>query len=200
MCGRYTLRTSVETLAKRFELDEYPSSISASYNIAPTQGVAAVIAEDGKRKLEMLHWGLIPSWADDPSVGNRMINARGESVSTKPSFRKAFKNHRCLVLADGFYEWQKTGNGKQPYYIRMEDDSPFAFARVSVTCVGTMSSPHTSRLSSGSITSEHYRDVRARAWAFVFDCYRKKEATRPGGPNDAKESEVGCAATQQYTR
>ena len=128
MCGRYTLRTSVETLAERFELDEYPSSISASYNIAPTQGVAAVIAEDGKRKLEMLHWGLIPSWADDPSVGNRMINARAESVSTKPSFRKAFKNHRCLVLADGFYEWQKTGDGKQPYFIRMEDDSPFAFA------------------------------------------------------------------------
>jgi putative SOS response-associated peptidase YedK len=64
----------------------------------------------------------------DPSVGNRMINARAETVSTKPSFRKAFKNHRCLVLADGFYEWQKTANGKQPYYIRMEDDSPFAFA------------------------------------------------------------------------
>jgi len=128
MCGRYTLKTPVETLAERFELDEYPSSISASYNIAPTQGVATVIAEDGKRKLEMLHWGLIPSWADDPSVGNRMINARGETVSTKPSFRKAFKNHRCPVLADGFYEWQKGANGKQPYYIHMEDDSPFAFA------------------------------------------------------------------------
>ena len=128
MCGRYTLRTPVETLAVHFEIDEYPSSISASYNIAPTQGVAAVIAEDGRRKLEMLHWGLIPSWADDPSVGNKMINARAESVAEKPSFRKAFRNHRCLVLADGFYEWQKTGNGKQPYYIRMEDDSPFAFA------------------------------------------------------------------------
>jgi putative SOS response-associated peptidase YedK len=128
MCGRYTLRTSVEALAERFELDEYPSSISANYNIAPTQGVAAVIAEDRKRKLEMLHWGLIPSWADDPSVGNRMINARAETVSTKPSFRTAFKYHRCLLLADGFYEWQKTENGKQPYYIRMEDDSPFAFA------------------------------------------------------------------------
>jgi putative SOS response-associated peptidase YedK len=126
--GAVGLRTSVETLAERFELDEYPSSIRASYNIAPTQGVAAVIAEDGKRKLQMLHWGLIPSWADDPSVGNRMINARGETLSTKPSFRKAFKNHRCLVLADGFYEWQKGANGKQPYYVRMEDDSPFAFA------------------------------------------------------------------------
>jgi len=128
MCGRYTLRTPVDNLAERFEIDDAPSSIAASYNIAPTQGVATVLVEDGKRKLEMLHWGLIPSWADDPSVGNKMINARAESVAEKPSFRKAFRNHRCLVLADGFYEWQKTGNGKQPYYIRMEDDSPFAFA------------------------------------------------------------------------
>jgi putative SOS response-associated peptidase YedK len=128
MCGRYTLRTPVDTLAERFEIDDTPSSIAASYNVAPTQGVATVLLEDGKRKLEMLHWGLIPSWADDPSIGNRMINARAETVAEKPSFRKAFRNHRCLVLADGFYEWQKTANGKQPYYIRMEDDSPFAFA------------------------------------------------------------------------
>ena len=128
MCGRYTLRTPVDTLAERFEIDDTPSSISASYNVAPTQGVATVLVEDGKRKLEMLHWGLIPSWADDPSIGNKMINARAETVAEKPSFRKAFRNHRCLVLADGFYEWQKTGNGKQPYYIRMEDGSPFAFA------------------------------------------------------------------------
>jgi putative SOS response-associated peptidase YedK len=128
MCGRYTLRTPVDTLAERFEIDDAPSSIAASYNVAPTQGVATVLVKEGKRKLEMLHWGLIPSWADDPHVGNRMINARAETVAEKPSFRKAFRNHRCLVLADGFYEWQKTGNGKQPYYIRMENDSPFAFA------------------------------------------------------------------------
>ena len=76
MCGRYTLRTPVETLVERFEINEYPSSITPSYNIAPSQGVAAVIAENGKRKLEMLHWGLIPSWAKDPEVGNKMINAR----------------------------------------------------------------------------------------------------------------------------
>jgi putative SOS response-associated peptidase YedK len=128
MCGRYTLRTPVDTLAERFEIDDTPSSTAASYNVAPTQGVATVLVEGGKRKLEMLHWGLIPSWADDPSIGNKMINARAETVAEKPSFRKAFRNHRCLVLADGFYEWQKTANGKQPYYIRMEDDSPFAFA------------------------------------------------------------------------
>ena len=128
MCGRYTLRTPVDTLVQQFEIDEHPSSITPSYNIAPTQRVAAVIAENGKRKLEMLHWGLIPSWAKDPEVGNKMINARAETVAEKPSYRKAFKERRCLILTDGFYEWQKTDSGKQPYYIRMEDDSPFAFA------------------------------------------------------------------------
>jgi putative SOS response-associated peptidase YedK len=128
MCGRYTLRTSVDTLTERFEIDDTPSSIAASYNVAPTQEVATVLVEDGKRKLEMLHWGLIPSWADDPSIGNRMINARAETVAEKPSYRKAFQERRCLILADGFYEWQKTDSGKQPYYIRMEDESPFAFA------------------------------------------------------------------------
>jgi putative SOS response-associated peptidase YedK len=128
MCGRYTLRISVDSLVEAFEIEEYPPSLNPSYNIAPTQEVAAVVEEDEKRKLEMLRWGLIPSWAKDPAIGNKMINARAETVSEKPSFRKAFKVRRCLILADGFYEWQKTDNGKQPYHIKMQDDSPFAFA------------------------------------------------------------------------
>ncbi len=128
MCGRYTLRTPNDSLAERFKIDEYPSSILPSYNIAPTQEVAAVVEEDEGRKLELLRWGLIPSWAKDPEIGSRMINARGETVSEKPSFRKAFKARRCLILADGFYEWQKIDNGKQPYHVRMKDASPFAFA------------------------------------------------------------------------
>ena len=129
MCGRYTLATPANNLVEQFEIEEYPSaSIAPSYNIAPTQEVAAVLVEEEKRKLEMLRWGLIPAWADDPSVGNKMINARAETVSEKPSFRKAFKDRRCLVLTDGFYEWQRTPDGKQPYYIHMSDGSPFAFA------------------------------------------------------------------------
>ena len=128
MCGRYTLRTSVDSLVEAFEIEEYPPSLNPSYNIAPIQEVAAVVEEDEKRKLEMLRWGLIPSWAKDLAIGNKMINARAETVSEKPSFRKAFKVRRCLILADGFYEWQKTDNGKQPYHVKMEDDSPFAFA------------------------------------------------------------------------
>jgi putative SOS response-associated peptidase YedK len=128
MCGRYTLRTPDDSLVERFKIDEYPSSILPSYNIAPTQEVAAVVEEDEERKLELLRWGLIPSWAKDPEIGSRMINARGETVSETPSFRKAFKARRCLILADGFYEWQKIDNGKQPYHVRMKDASPFAFA------------------------------------------------------------------------
>lgn len=128
MCGRYTLKTPLNVLTERFDIEEAPSSIIPSYNIAPTQHVATVLSENGKRKLEMLHWGLIPSWADDPEIGNRMINARAETVAEKPSYRKAFKKSRCLILADGFYEWQKTDSGKQPFHIRMQDGAPFAFA------------------------------------------------------------------------
>lgn len=128
MCGRYTLRTPVETLAEEFGITGSLPEIPASFNIAPTQEVAAVLEEDENRKLEMLRWGLIPSWADDPAVGNKMINARSETAAEKPSFRTAFRKRRCLILADGFYEWQKSNGGKQPYYIRMEDESPFALA------------------------------------------------------------------------
>ncbi len=105
-------------------LPEFP----LSYNVAPTQEVAAVLAEGGERRLQMLRWGLIPSWADDPQIGSRMINARSETAAEKPSFRRAFPERRCLIPTDGFYEWQRTDNGKQPYYLRMKGGSPFAFA------------------------------------------------------------------------
>lgn len=128
MCGRYTLSTRMDELARQFELAEYPASISASYNVAPTQQVAVVVSDGEARKLEMFHWGLVPPWADDPGIGSRMINARSETAAGKPSFRKPFRERRCLILADGFYEWRKTNGGKQPYYFRMEDGRPFAFA------------------------------------------------------------------------
>ncbi len=128
MCGRYTLKTPIDVLAEYFEVEDYPSSMVPSYNIAPTQDVAAVVEEDEKRNLRMFRWGLIPSWAKDPAIGNKMINARAETVSEKPSFRSAFKKKRCLIVADGFYEWQKTDNGKQPYHFKMKGSSPFAFA------------------------------------------------------------------------
>lgn len=100
------------------------------FNIAPTQAITAVRTTDGHRQLCQLRWGLVPSWADDLAIGNRMINARAETVATKPGYRQAFKSRRCLVVADGFYEWQKAGRRKQPYYIRLKDERPFGFAGV----------------------------------------------------------------------
>ena len=128
MCGRYTLSAPAGDLAQLFGVSEEDLPLQPRYNVAPTQEVAAVLADGGGRRLEMLRWGLIPSWAKDPGIGARMINARAETVPEKPSFRKAFKERRCLIPADGFYEWQKTNGGKQPFYIRMQDGSPFAFA------------------------------------------------------------------------
>jgi putative SOS response-associated peptidase YedK len=127
MCGRFTLRSSPRAVAEAFGLAEFPL-FEPRYNIAPTQPVAAIRLQNGRRQLSFLQWGLIPSWADDPSIGNRMINARAEGVADKPSFRSAFKKSRCLIVADGFYEWQKVGKAKQPYYIRLQDERPFAFA------------------------------------------------------------------------
>lgn len=133
MCGRYTLTTPGEVIAEIFDLSEEPE-VAARYNVAPTQEVAAIRApseegESGERRFVTLRWGLVPHWADDPSIGNRMINARCESVADKPAFRASFKKKRCLVLADGFYEWQKVAGGKkQPWYFRLENGEPFAFA------------------------------------------------------------------------
>ena len=129
MCGRFTLISTGEVVAELFELAEVPK-LSPRYNIAPTQPVAAVVCDNpsAPRRLVNLHWGLIPTWAKDPAIGSRMINARAESVATKPSFRGAFAERRCLIVADGFYEWQKVDGGKQPQYITMTDGGPFAFA------------------------------------------------------------------------
>ena len=117
-------------IAEQFGLFEL-SDFEARYNIAPSQNVPVVRLrpEDpqGRRELVLLHWGLVPPWADDPMIGNRMINARAESAAQKPAFRKAFARRRCLVVADGFYEWQGKGRNKRPYLIRMRDDRPFGF-------------------------------------------------------------------------
>ena len=130
MCGRFTLHTPAHRLAEAFGVGELPN-LPPRYNIAPSQDVVAIrrAAGGGPRELVPLRWGLIPFWAKDPAIGNRMINARAETAAEKPAFRAAFRARRCLVVADGFYEWQKTtGGAKQPYYIRLKDDAPFAIA------------------------------------------------------------------------
>lgn len=127
MCGRFTPRTSPQAVAKAFALADV-AEFSPRYNVAPTQQVLAIRLHEGKRQASFLHWGLIPSRADDPKIGYRMINARADGVATKPSFRSAFKRSRCLIVADGFYEWKKTDGAKQPYFARLNSDKPFAFA------------------------------------------------------------------------
>lgn len=131
MCGRFTLRSGPEAIAGAFDLD--PASLpelTPRYNIAPTDPVAVVRRAEGTgpRELVTARWGLVPHWVDDPSDWPTLINARSETAADKPAFRDAFRARRCLVPADGFYEWVKIDGRKQPYHIRLDEDRPFAFA------------------------------------------------------------------------
>lgn len=128
MCGRFAFYSPSEATAALFGVDG-ALQVEPQFNIAPTQHVAAVRNDaDLKRELVMLRWGLIPSWAKDPKIGNRMINARAETVAEKPSYRSAFKHRRCVVLADGFYEWHRQGDVKTPHFISLQSGEPFAMA------------------------------------------------------------------------
>jgi putative SOS response-associated peptidase YedK len=129
MCGRFTLRSTPAVVAQEFSLFDEPD-LAPRFNIAPSQAVAVVRQKPGAeaRELAWLRWGLIPSWADDPSIGDRLANARSETAATKPSFRSAFRSRRCLVVADGFYEWQRTNGRKQPYFVGLQSERPFGLA------------------------------------------------------------------------
>lgn len=133
MCGRFTLRQSAESIATAFEVAAMPRAMPEMpprYNIAPTQPVLAVRQPSMTvgRQLTHFYWGLIPSWAKDPAIGSRLINARSETAAEKPSFRTALRRRRCLIVADGFYEWQRVNRRKQPYYFQMGDRALFGMA------------------------------------------------------------------------
>ncbi len=130
MCGRYSLTSPTEAVRRMFDFPEQPN-LAVRVNIAPSQDVAAVrLGADGAsaRHFAWLRWGLIPSWAKEPGIGNRMINARAETIAEKPAFRAAFRRRRCLIPADGFYEWKTERGRKQPYRIALEGGAAFAFA------------------------------------------------------------------------
>jgi putative SOS response-associated peptidase YedK len=129
MCGRFTLTLDSKQIQDAYPWLNVPAGIQPRYNVAPSQPIA-VVPNDGKQRLDFYVWGLIPSWAKDPNIGNRMINARGETLAEKPSFRNAYKRRRCLILADGFYEWKKAEGSKSkiPMFIHLKDRQPFAFA------------------------------------------------------------------------
>ena len=126
MCGRYTLTIDIKTIAEKFGV---PASLETSprYNVAPTQEVVTIM-RNGTSHLALLRWGLIPSWAKDESIGSRMINARAESLAEKASFKGLLRSKRCLVIADGFYEWRQENGFKTPMYITLKNGEPFAFA------------------------------------------------------------------------
>lgn len=126
MCGRLSLFAPPSVLEARFDAT-FLGSYTPRYNVAPTDSLAA-IRDSAPETIDALTWGLVPHWADDPSIGNRLINARAETLAEKPSFQDAYENRRCLVLSDGFYEWREDGGVKQPYRICRPDDEPFAMA------------------------------------------------------------------------
>lgn len=139
MCGRFTLSATPQAITEVFEIEQIPN-LKPTYNVSPTQNVLAVLNEEKnlqhqslkhtfqKRKSQKLRWGLIPSWAKDFRIGAKLINARSETVAEKPSFRNAFKHRRCLIVADGFYEWKKKNNQKQTFYFEIQNKQLFAFA------------------------------------------------------------------------
>jgi putative SOS response-associated peptidase YedK len=128
MCGRFVQYSPVETVQQIFKIGTVSFEVISNYNVAPTQKILTIIKHDSENKLEKLHWGLVPFWAKDVTIGSRMINARAETVSQKPSFRNAFRKRRCLIPADGFYEWKGEKGNKQPYYVSIPSGEPFAFA------------------------------------------------------------------------
>lgn len=127
MCGRYTQTKGPYDIRMQLDIDDFLREITPRYNIAPGQQ-APVVINDGRRFLTLMQWGLVPSWAQDPSIGNRMINARAETVAEKPAFRRLIGKRRCLVLADGFFEWRKEGKRKVPMRIVLKERELFAFA------------------------------------------------------------------------
>lgn len=126
MCGRFVLTTDAQVVQQEFNLDSLPQ-LAPRYNIAPSQPVS-IITSDKPNELSIVQWGLIPSWSKDPKIGYKMINARSETVHEKPSFRTPFKYRRCLIPNSGFYEWVKTDDGKQPYFIHLPEQEVVAFA------------------------------------------------------------------------
>jgi putative SOS response-associated peptidase YedK len=128
MCGRFVGYRDLEALKAHFPIDRVEAILSPNYNVAPTQMIPVIVRQDDENVLRAFRWGLVPFWAKDPSIGNKMINARSETVDSKPSFRNAFKKRRCLIPADGFYEWKGKAGQKQPMFITLPGEKQFGFA------------------------------------------------------------------------
>ena len=141
MCGRFILLTDLSAIVESFQIGEVAAEYKTGNNISPGQQITAVIRDSNINKLVNYRWGLIPHWAKDPSIGYKMINARAETISDKPSFRDAFKKRRCLIIADGFYEWQKLGPTKKPLKFSLKTGHPFGLAGLYETWISPEQQP-----------------------------------------------------------
>ncbi|MEW6672808.1 MAG: SOS response-associated peptidase [Thermodesulfobacteriota bacterium] len=161
MCGRFAQYSGIDRLKQSFQLHEITCDVAPSYNIAPLQPVLAVIRHEGNR-LGRLHWGLVPAWAKDKTPAAKLINARAETLADKPSFRSVFKRRRCLILADGFYEWKAEGPQKQPWYFTLSSGGPFAFAGLWDTWKREEDAPYHSCTIITTAADESVRPVHSR--------------------------------------
>ena len=141
MCGRFILLTDLSVIVESFRIEEVAAEYKTGSNISPEQQISAVIRDEDVNKLVDFRWGLIPSWAKDPSIGNRMFNARAETIAEKPSFREAFKRRRCLIVADGFYKWQKIGRIKKPLWFSLKSGKHFGFGGLYETWISPEQKP-----------------------------------------------------------
>jgi len=154
MCGRFIRLTDLSVLAESFGIQEIVAEYQPAVNISPGRHIAAVVQHD-KKRLVALRWGLIPAWTDDPAIGNRMFNARAETLAEKPSFKDAFKKRRCLIPTDGFYEWQKSGQGKRPFCFSLKSGRPFGLAGLYETWI----SPGKDRIHTCTIITTDANDL-----------------------------------------
>jgi putative SOS response-associated peptidase YedK len=141
MCGRFALVSDLTGIQEKFDIRKISAEFQPDWNVSPGQYIPAVIHREGHNELVSFLWGLIPSWAKDPSIGHKMINARAETIQEKPSFRDAFKNRRCLIIADGFYEWGKNNKKKNPLYLYLKSGEPFGLAGLYETWTSPDKSP-----------------------------------------------------------
>jgi putative SOS response-associated peptidase YedK len=161
MCGRFAQFSVLENLQQNFPIDTVACDVEPSFNIAPTQEILTIAHENGYR-LTRRHWGLVPFWAKDISGASRLINARAETAAKKPSFRNAFKYRRCLILADGFYEWQKTDGRKQAYFLTQASKAPMAFAGLWEIWKGKEDTRHESCTILTTEAKGHIREIHHR--------------------------------------
>jgi putative SOS response-associated peptidase YedK len=155
MCGRFEIHSTLEIIAKLFGIDPLGFDIKPNYNVAPSQDIAIVVREGNKNRLVSCRWGFVCSWSKDMSQAFKMINARAETVAEKPSFREAFQKKRCLVVADGFYEWQKVGATKKPVYIHLRSGKPMGFAGL----YNTWTSPEGEKICTSTIITTEANEI-----------------------------------------